>query len=113
MSLVKLSNKESHVEMNNLEYLTWTDGWNGGTWNNWDVINKPTEYDFYLVTSEKILSVDVAVRDIHGTDSDMGHTYHYKSPRFFVKVNSDVGLTDVRSDLLPKGFSLMYTEKGD
>ena len=34
MSLVNVSNRKDQIEMNDLEFLVWDDGWNGGTWNN-------------------------------------------------------------------------------
>ena len=59
MSLVKVSNSNDQVEMNTLEYLIWKDGWNGGTWSNWDVVNNPNDFNFYVVSDDNIIKVEV------------------------------------------------------
>ena len=38
MALVKIKNEGRSIDFNDLEYLNYTNGWNGGQWNNWDVV---------------------------------------------------------------------------
>ena len=59
MSLVNVSNRKDQIEMNDLEFLVWDDGWNGGTWNNWDVVSNPNNFDFtsFQMTTQLMLKL--------------------------------------------------------
>lgn len=112
MSLIKLENKDSYIEMNDLEILSWTDGWNGGQWNNWDVINHYEDYRFFIVNSV-ITEIEVVVKDIYGNDSDMGHTYHWVSKRVYIKENTVCGEVLVNYLEVDRKNILMYCHKTD
>ena len=108
MSLVNVSNRKDQIEMNDLEFLVWDDGWNGGTWNNWDVVSNPNNFDFYLVSNDNIVNVEVVVKDEHGVDCDMGHQYQWSSYRVYMKDVGQFGemLIDIRK--LPNEYKFMY-----
>lgn len=111
MSLVKVLNSSEYVEMNELEYLCFEDGWNGGGWNNWDVVNKPNENNFYVVTDSDVVKVEARTYKIHGSDGDMGHTYYWTSTRLKLKVTSLIGDIEIDSNDLPQNCKLMYLRK--
>lgn len=111
MSLVDVSNRKDQIEMNDLEFLVWDDGWNGGTWNNWNVVSNPNNFDFYLVSNDNIVNVEVVVKDEHGVDCDMGHRYYWTSRRVYVKDAGQFGETLVDSRQISNGFKLMYCGK--
>ena len=112
MSLVKVSNSDVQIEMNNLEFLIWKDGWNGGSWSNWEVINTPNNFDFYAVSNEDIVKVEVVVSEKYGVDYDMGHQYHWNSCRVYVKDVGQFGEMLIDSQHLSNGYKLMYYCKG-
>ena len=108
MSMVKVSNDKYQVEMNTLEYLVWKDGWNGGSWSNWDVVNNPNDFNFYVVSDDNIIKVEVVIKEEHGVDCDMGHLHDWCSYRVYVKDVGQFGemLIDIRK--LSNGYKFMY-----
>ena len=111
MSLVIVKNTGKKIEMNNLEYISWKDGWNGGGWNNWGVINEPHNYSFYAVNSDEVLEVEVVVNNISGVDSDMGKKYSWESKRLYVKDCCKFGTVLIDSQKLSNDFKIMYCNK--
>ena len=111
MSLVIVKNTGKKIEMNNLEYISWKDGWNGGQWNNWEVLRNPEDYKFYVVSSDQIHEVNVVVKEVSGSDSDMGHNYSWTSLRLFVKDCGAFGEVLVDSQQMSNGYEIMYSNK--
>ena len=111
MGLVTISNTNEKIDFNNLEYLTWKDNWNGGQWNDWEVLNNPDDYKFYAVSSNEIHEVPVVVKEVSGVDSDMGHNYSWKSLRLFVKDYGAFGGVLVDSQNMLNGYKIMYLKK--
>lgn len=111
MGMICINNTKENIDFNNLEKLYWTDGWNGGQWNNWEVLNNPENYKFYAVSSNEIYEVQVVIRNVSGTDSDMGHRYSWTSSRLFVKDYGIFGETLVDSQKMTNGYKIMYCER--
>ena len=112
MGLVTISNTNEKIDFNNLEYLTWKDNWNGGQWNDWEVLNNSDDYKFYAVSSNEIHEVPVVVKEVSGVYSDAGHNYSWKSLRLFVKDYGVFGEALVDSQNMLNGYKIMYLNKG-
>ena len=111
MGMVLVSNTNENIDFNKLEYLCWKDGWNGGQWNNWEVLRNPEDYKFYAVSSDQIHEVDVVIKEVSGYDSDMGHNYSWTSLRLLVKDYGVFGEVLVDSQSLLNGYKIMYCNK--
>lgn len=111
MSLIAVDNTDEYIEHNDVERLIFTDGWNGGGWNNWDAVNNPNGYRFFVTTNNEINEVSVDVKEVSGLDIDMGHNYHWNSLRVFITVESLVGLVTINTLNIPKGSNLWYMKK--
>ena len=83
----------------------------GGQWNNWEVLNNPENYKFYAVSSNEIYEVQVVVKDVSGTDYDMGHQYSWTSMRLFIKDCGIFGEVLVDSQKMLNGYKIMYSNK--
>ena len=59
MSLIKIENIPHLVEFNDFEFLRFEDGWNGGQWSNWDVVNNPENYMFIVSKGDKFYKIEV------------------------------------------------------
>ena len=88
MSLIKIENTNYKLEFNDFEYLKFEDGWNGGQWSNWDVVNNPENYIIIVLKGDKAYKIEAKSVEITGSDSDMGHAYQWKSKRLLFKVES-------------------------
>lgn len=111
MSLIKPVNSDIEVEMNLLELLRLKDGWNGGQWSNWDVVNNPENYDFYIENKRGLFKTNVVSGEVSGSDYDMGHTYHWSWIRLFVVLDTILGEVEVHFDKFKGDCSLYYLEK--
>ena len=111
MGLITIINTNEKIDFNNLEYLTWKDNWNGGQWDDWEVLNNPDDYKFYAVSSNELHEVPVVVKEVYGVDSDMGHNYSWKSLRLFVKDYGVFGEVLVDSQKMLNGYKIMYLKK--
>ena len=113
MSLIKISNSDYVVDFNDLEFLTWSDGWNGGSWNNWECLRNPEKFKFFLTSDKDIFEIDVLVKEVGGVDYDMGHQYSWNTLMLFVKKDCDFSeiLVDFRD--IKKGFEIMYLKLSD
>lgn len=111
MGMVLVNNTNENIDFNKLEYLCWTDGWNGGQWNNWEVLNNPENYKFYAVSKDEIHEVEVVVKNISGVDHDMGHQYSWESKRLFVKDYGVFGEVLVDYQQMSDGYKIMYCKE--
>ena len=96
------------VEFNDFEFLTFRDGWNGGQWNNWDVVENPNKYDIIHVSNEHISLLNCESKIVNGVDYDMGHRYEWKSLRLYAILNTQIGDCEV---CLSDKKSIMYSLK--
>ena len=53
-----------------LRRCKWKANWNGGQWNDWEVLNNPDDYKFYAVSSNEIHEVHVVVKEVSGVVSE-------------------------------------------
>ena len=83
------------VEFNDFEFLTFTDGWNGGQWNNWDVVENPNKYDIIHVSNEQITALNCVSKTVSGVDYDMGHKYGWESIRLYTMLETYLGDCEV------------------
>lgn len=111
MSLVKIQNSDNFVDMNDLEYLTFTEGWNGGQWSCWDVLRNLDKYKTFAVTSDVIVELPCEIKVVHGVDCDMGHQYSWKSDRLSCEVRYLGRKLNVDAiDLINSGVCIMFTK---
>lgn len=111
MGMVLVNNTNENIDFNKLDYLCWKDGWNGGQWNNWEVLRNPEDYKFYAVSSDQIHEVNVVVKNISGVDYDMGHQYSWESKRLFVKDYGTFGEVLVDYQQMSDGYKIMYCKE--
>ena len=83
------------VEFNDFEFLTFTDGWNGGQWNNLDVVTNPHKYDIIHVSNEHITKLNCKLEVVDGFDYDMGHKYEWQSLRLYAILETCLGDCEV------------------
>ena len=83
------------VEFNDFEFLTFTDGWNGGQWNNWDVVENPKKYDIIHTSEGHISLLNCVSKVVRGVDHDMGHEYEWESIRLYAILETYLGDCEV------------------
>lgn len=111
MALVKIANEDRSIDFNDLEYLNHTDGWNGGQWNNLDVVKDPNSYEVFAINGSSIFRVEPISVDTYGVDNDMGKHYDWSSKRLMILLKTDLGCIFVNSLELPKHIKFMYRKK--
>ena len=95
--------------------------WNGGQWIVKDKDEKEFPLSEFKVLNNKLKAVvkgrayQAKIKDVTGTDNDMGHTYHWKNVSLFA-LTSDMVLGDTEHELsavCSDGKSKVYLEIHD
>lgn len=101
------------IKVSELKELQFTDGWNGGQWNNWEVLKNPEQFFIILNKGEEYSIVNARSTKVHGVDYDMGHQYSWSSTRLIVEVPTQFGYIGVNILDLSKDIKILYLERCD